>query len=302
MSRPLDIEKLRAYTVPEVRQAYDPKDVMLYALGVGAGLADFDELRFVYEDGLITLPTMGLVLGSAGFWAMDPQSGIDPACVLHGEQSMRLHRPLDVSGEVVGRTTLGDVIDKGPGRPALLPITRELTDVHTGEAIATLDEIWVLQGAGGFGGANGAAGAPKTDLPQRDPDGTLLLPTAINQAMIYRLSGDYNPLHIDPRAAAKAGLASPILHGLATAGVIGRALVRLCCDDDPTRVSALRFRFTAPVFPGEVILTETWATGDGRHLFRASIPSRGIVAAMGEVECDGFQGHDKEDLIERVAV
>lgn len=301
MSQPLDIEKLQAYRVPEVRQNYGVKDVMLYALGVGAGLADFDELSFVYEAGLRVLPTMGFVLGSPGFWAIDPETGIDPASVLHGEQSIRLHRPLDVQGDVVGRTTIETISDKGLGRPALLQIHRELADARSGEAIATLDEVWVLQGAGGFGGSNSSVGGTAPDVPQRPADGSLLLPTAINQALIYRLSGDYNPLHADPHAAAKAGLPRPILHGLATAGVVGRALVRLCCGNDPARISGLRFRFTAPVWPGDAILTETWASDDGSHVFRASVPERGLVVSTGEIECDRFGAHPDSGMMEKVA-
>ncbi len=301
MTRPLELERLQAFCVPEVRQAYGPSEVILYALGVGAGLADFDELPFVYEDGLTALPTMAIVLGSPGFWAINPKTGIDPASVLHGEQSLRLHRPLDVQGEVVGRTTIGTISDKGAGRPALLQIHRELTDVQSGQAVATLDEIWVLQGAGGFGGTNVPVGGETPDLPQRPPDGSLLLPTAVNQALIYRLSGDYNPLHVDPRVAAKAGLARPILHGLATAGVVGRALVRLCCGNDPARMSALRFRFTAPVWPGDAILTEIWARDDRSHLFRASVPARSAVVAIGEIELERFAMRTDIGLIEKVA-
>ncbi|MEJ2459208.1 MAG: MaoC/PaaZ C-terminal domain-containing protein, partial [Novosphingobium sp.] len=184
---------------------------------------------------------------------------------------------------------------------ALLQINRDLTDVPSGEIVATLDEIWVLQGAGGFGGTNSPVGGAALDLPQRPADGSLLLPTAINQALIYRLSGDYNPLHVDPRAAAKAGLAKPILHGLATAGVVGRALVRLCCGNDPARLSALRFRFTAPVWPGDAILTETWASGDGCHVFRASVPARDVVVAIGEIECDRFDRAPDAGLMEKVS-
>lgn len=298
MSRPLEIERLLAYRVPDVRQVYDRSDVIRYALGVGAGLADFDELPFVYEAGLRTLPTMAFVLGSPGFWAMNPGTGIIPASVLHGEQSVRLHRPLDVQGDVVGRTTIGAISDKGLGRPALLQINRELTDAKSGEAIATLEELWVLREAGGFGGANRPMGMSFPDLPQRPADGCLLLPTAINQALLYRLSGDFNPLHVDPRAAEDAGFDKPILHGLATAGVVGRALVRLCCNNDPTLLSALRVRFTAPVWPGDAILTEIWALGDRRHLFRASVPARGTAVLMGEVECEQFDHVTDKILME----
>jgi acyl dehydratase len=251
-------------------------------------LADFDELAFVYEDGLRALPTMALILGSPGFWAMHPESGIDPACVLHGEQSMRLYRPLNVRGEVVSRTTIGPVSDKGAGRPALLQISRELTEVETGQAVATLEESWVLRGAGGFGGEDRPIGAAMPQLPPRSPDGALLLPTAVNQALIYRLSGDYNPLHVDPDTAVKSGFDMPILHGLATLGVVGRAFINLCSGGDSTRLSALRVRFISPVWPGDAILTEVWESHEGRHMFRASVPARRAVVSIGEIESDRF--------------
>ncbi len=286
--RPLDVERLRAYRVPETRDRYDRRDSILYALGVGAGLSKLDETSLVFERDLLALPTMALVLGTPGFWPMDRASGLDWSRILHGEQSLRLHRPLQAEGEVIGRTTIAELADKGPGKPAMLRCTRELFDGATGAPIASLAEVWVIRGAGGFGGENIPISAPPTPVPDRQADAVIDLPTARNQAMLYRLTGDRNPLHVDPATAASVGFARPILHGLATMGVVGRALVHLCCGGDPRRLSGMALRFTAPVCPGDTIRTELWEEEGGRLRFRASVPERGLVVVDGgTAERDG---------------
>jgi acyl dehydratase len=289
-SEPLDEARLRGFLVPETRDRYDRRDTILYALGVGAGLSDLDETALVFERDLLALPTMALVLGTPGFWLMDRATGLDWPRILHGEQSLRLFRPLPPEGDVIGRTTIAEVSDKGPGKPAMLRCTRELSDGVTGVRIAALDEIWVLRGAGGFGGDNIALSPVSPPLPDRAPDAALALPTTRNQAMLYRLTGDRNPVHVDPGIAAAGGFERPILHGLATMGLVARALVRLACDGDPRRLSAMRLRFTAPVFPGDVILTELWE--EERALrFRARVPARGVtVIDGGSATRDGFEG------------
>ena len=290
VATPLDETRLRAYRVPDSQDRYDRRDTILYALGVGAGLTGLDETRLVFERELLALPTMALVLGTPGFWLMDRTTGLDWPRVLHGEQSFRLLRPLPPEGEIVGRTTIGALSDKGPGKPAMLRCTRELSDAASGRPVAVLDEIWILRGAGGFGGENIALSPPRPSLPDRAPDLKLALPTVRNQAMLYRLTGDRNPLHIDPGSAAAGGFDRPILHGLATMGVVARALVHLACGGDPRRLSAMRLRFTSPVYPGDVILTELW--DEGRTLrFRASVPARGVtVVDGGSATRDDFEG------------
>ena len=290
VATPLDEARLRAYRVPDSQDRYDRRETILYALGVGAGLASLDETRLVFERDLLALPTMALVLGTPGFWLMDRATGLDWPRVLHGEQSFRLLRPLAPEGEIVGRTTIDALSDKGPGKPAMLRCTRELSDPASGRPVAVLDEIWILRGAGGFGGKNVALSPSPAPLPDREPDLTLALPTARNQAMLYRLTGDRNPLHIDPDTATAGGFDLPILHGLATMGVIARALVHLACTGDPRRLSAMRLRFTSPVLPGDVILTELW--DEGRALrFRASVPARGVtVVDGGSAMRDDFEG------------
>jgi acyl dehydratase len=274
---PIDMQKLLAWPFEEMEHHYDARDTMLYALGVGAGRDPMDaaELPFVYEDGLRALPTMAVVLAYPGFWLKNPETGVNWRQVLHGEQGLVLHAPLPVSGTVTGRTRVTSVIDKGAGKGALLFSERQVVEKASGTLLATLTSTTFLRGDGGFGGPSGPTPAPHV-LPERAPDAALDLPTAPGLALIYRLSGDYNPLHADPKVATAAGFPRPILHGLCTYGIAGRAVLRLACDNDPARLKSFRVRFSAPVFPGETIRTEIWREGT-QISFRCSVPERGIV-------------------------
>ena len=230
---PVNLETLRAYSVPECRESYDARDTILYALGVGAGLSDaVDELDFVFERRLKALPTLALVLGTPGFWAMDPRAGLDWIQILHGEQTLKLFRPLEPQGMLVGQTLIGEIADKGPGRPAMLKSRRTLS-TPSGALVAEMEEVWVLRGGGGFGGDRDLPHYALPPMPDRPADARLDLPTARNQALLYRLSGDRNPLHVEPSTAKLGGFDGPILHGLGTMGVIGRALVHLAAKGDP---------------------------------------------------------------------
>ena len=277
----LDVERLRGYRVPECRESYDARDTILYALGVGAGLSDtVDELNLVFERDLVALPTMALVLGTPGFWAMDPKAGLDWVQILHGEQSLRLHRPLASQDILIGRTEIGPMADKGPGKPVMLRSSRTLTTTG-GALVAEMAETWVLRGAGGFGGPRELDQEPRASMPDRASDAALDLPTSRQQALLYRLSGDRNPLHVDPGTARKGGFDGPILHGLGTLGVVGRAIIHLCAQGDPRRLSAISVRFTAPVIPGDMIRTEIWLEGDGTIRFRATVPEREVTVVDG---------------------
>ena len=255
----IDREKLLAWHIPDVEQRYEARDAMLYALGCGAGADPLDEsdLKFVYEEGLVALPTMAVVLGYPGFWIRDPATGVDWKRLLHGEQGLVLHRPLPASGHVIGRSRITNLIDKGEGKGALLYSARDIFDHATGDLLATTTSTTFLRGDGGCGGPSGPAPKPKA-IPGRAHDLTLDLPTAANAALIYRLSGDYNPLHASPHIAAAGGFPRPILHGLCTYAVAGRAVLRATCDNDPARLKSLNVRFTSPVYPGETIRTEIW--------------------------------------------
>ncbi|MCC2101074.1 MAG: MaoC family dehydratase, partial [Hyphomicrobiales bacterium] len=193
----------------------------------------------------------------------------------HGEQGFTLHKPIPAEGEIIGRSRIVEIVDKGAGKGALAFIERTITDAATGETIATLTSTSFLRGDGGFGGPTGPTPAPHK-LPERAPDKTCDLATLPQQALIYRLSGDYNPLHADPEVATHAGFKAPILHGLCTLGLAGHAILKTVCDYDPTRLASLKLRFSSPVYPGETIRTEMWI--DGKEVsFRARVVERDIV-------------------------
>jgi len=281
----IDYHALKHRPFPDIVQTYVERDTMLYALGIGFGHDPMDErqLQYVYEKNLKALPTMAAVLGYPGFWVKEPDTGIDWVRILHGEQSIRIHKPLPVAGTVVGKLHLKAIVDKGKDRGALLLQEREVFDHRTGELLATVDSLSFARGDGGFSeaGDNGPKGgdpAPPTPpaTPETAPDMVCDLPTLPQAALIYRLSGDYNPLHAEPAVAAAAKFPRPILHGLATYGVAGHAILKTCCDYDATRLRSLAVRFSAPVYPGETIRTEIWQNGS-RVQYRARVLERDIV-------------------------
>lgn len=262
----LDFALLSNWTFEDIRHRYEPRDTILYALGAGCGETD-DDLRFVYEKDLVALPSMAAILGDPGFWMADPRLGADYAKTVHGEQTIELHAPLPVAGAVRARNTVDEVIDKGPGKGVFVRGARRLCDEAGGRPLATLTWTIILRGDGGSSGrtfdgaqtfASRRAGAESVETT---PDKTVAIRTLPQAALIYRLSGDYNPLHSDPAAAAKAGFKRPILHGLCTLAVATRAVLRACCENDPSRLTSIGVRFSAPVFPGETIVTELWRSG-----------------------------------------
>jgi acyl dehydratase len=274
----IDYQRLKSWPFDDVVQHYTARDTILYALGVGLGEdpTDADQLTFLYEEGLKALPTLGVVLGRPGFWVRDPRSGVDWKQVLHGEQGFVLHRPLPAEGEVSARTRIDEIVDKGPGKGALIYSSRTLIDRRDGEPLCTLTSTTFCRSDGGFGGPAGPSPAPRP-IPQSAPELTCDLPTSRRAALIYRLSGDLNPLHIDPEVARVAGFPQPILHGLATYGVAGHALLRLLCGYDPSRLTRMDVRFSSPVFPGETIRTEIWRTAPGQAAFRSRVVERDVV-------------------------
>jgi len=273
----IDYKRLKNLAIPEVEQAYTAKDTILYALGLGFGAdpVDDNQLKFVYEDGLKALPTMPVVLAPLARAGVD--LGINRKLVVHGEQGLTLHKPVPTAGTVVGRTYLDEIVDKGAGKGALLLFRREVVDKETGELIASITSTTFARGDGGFGGPNGPS-KPIHELPTRAPDLSCDIATLPQAALIYRLSGDYNPLHADPGFAKAGGFPRPILHGLCTYGVAGTALLRLVCDYDPALLKRMDVRFSAPVYPGETIRTEIWREGAGRFGFRCRVVERDVIA------------------------
>lgn len=279
----IDYEKTKAWRSGEIRQAYTARDTILYALGLGLGSDPMDErqLRYVYEKGLVALPTMAAVLASPGAWMRDRKElGIDFLKLVHGEQGVTLHQPLAASATVVGESRVVRIVDKGEAKGAVMHVEKTLRDAATGDLVVTAEQVLFLRGDGGFSsGQGGDAAAPAlAAVPDGVPDAVLELPTRPEAALVYRLSGDLNPLHVEPAVAARAGFARPILHGLATWGVAGRGLVQLFCDDEPSCLREIRARLTSPVFPGETLVLECWRTGTGTVAFRAKLKERGVIA------------------------
>lgn len=276
----IDPKSLLAEALPVVEQTLHWRDCALYALGLGVGLDPLDDgdLRYLDETRLLVQPTMANVMGYPGFWMREPRFGIDAAKTVHGEHALRLHRPLPGSGTVRGTSRITGLLDKGVGKGALVYVEREIVDVASSELLATVRQTVFCRGDGGCGGFGGDDVAPPVHaVPDRAPDGAITLPTSPQAALIYRLSGDLNPLHSDPATARAAGFERPILHGLATFGVVGHGLVKQLCGGDPTALQAMGGRFSAPVSPGETLRLELWHDGPGRASFRASVPARGAV-------------------------
>ena len=282
----LDSHALKSWPFKEVSQTYSETDTMHYALSVGFGADPMDlrQLKFVYEKGLVAAPTMAVVLSYPGLWISDPRTGIDWLRTVHGEQSVRFHRPLPASGTVVGLTSISAVTDKGEGKGAVFVQRRTLRDAKTGENIATLEQINFCRGDGGYSLNGGADGRQVSDpppasphvLPEGVPELVYDTPTLVQQALLYRLCADRHPIHVDPEAAVRAGFARPILHGLGTYGIVGHAILRTCCDYDPQRLKFLRARFSAPFFPGETLRTEIWRDGSAIS-FRCRSAERDVV-------------------------
>ena len=274
----IDPQALRNWPIPTIEQTYTERDTMLYALGVGLGSDPLDErhLQYVYEDGLKVFPSMAVVLGYPGFWIGDARTGVDWGKVLQGEQGFEIFKPLPAKGSVVGRSRVTALIDKGADKGAVLLSERDVVDRESGELLCRLKSTTMLRGDGGFGGPSGPLPAPHP-IPEGDPDIVSSIKTLPQAALIYRLSGDYNPLHADPAVARKVGFERPILHGLCTFGVACRALVEMVCDGEPSRLTKMQVRFSSPVYPGETIVTEAWHESAGEVSFRAKVAERNIV-------------------------
>ncbi len=270
----IDYDKLLNFPIPEVRQTLTRRDTAFYALSIGFGQDPMDRRQLAFVDhrrDLEAVPSMAVVLCHPGFWLGDPRTGVDAVRVVHGEQEIALHRALPVEGTLVGRTRVTAIVDKGPGKGALLYSEKQLRD-GAGTLVATTRSTSFLRGDGGFGGPPGPVKVPHP-MPDGAPDMAVDLATRPEQALYYRLNGDDNPLHADPDVAARAGFPRPILHGLCTLGVVTHALLRGLAGYRVSALSALKLRFSAPVYPGETIRTEIWRSG----AFRARVVERDTV-------------------------
>lgn len=249
-------------------RSWNEADVMLYALAVGAGQdRGLHELDLTTENStglrLQVLPTFANLLAPITATHRSPLGDFDPSQVLHGEQAFVLHRPIPVSGTARSVGTITGLYDKGSG--ALLVSETICTDVATGEIIATIRAALFVRGEGGFGGDPGPSA--RWEYPDRKPDREVIMVTRHDQTLLYRLTGDRNPLHSDPDFAARGGFAQPILHGMCTYGYTGRALLHAICGSDPTRFTSMEGRFSKPVTPGDELSVQIWID-NGSAYFR----------------------------------
>ncbi|GAA4415358.1 MaoC family dehydratase [Quisquiliibacterium transsilvanicum] len=260
---PIDLDCIGREAGP-AEVAWTSRDAMLYAIGVGAGQDDaFAELAFTTENtagvALRMLPAYAVVVVQNAVTARPAFGDIDRTKLVHAEQGFVLHRPLPVEGRarVTGKVTA--IQDKGSG--ALVTMDAEVVDAATGAPLATATSSVFIRGEGGFGGER--TPSPPSRIPERAPDFERVVATRPDQALLYRLSGDRNPLHSDPDFAARGGFSRPILHGMCTYGITGRILLNRFCDGDPDRLRSMQGRFTRPVLPGDTLKVQAWQEADG---------------------------------------
>ncbi|HKP55689.1 MAG TPA: MaoC/PaaZ C-terminal domain-containing protein [Polyangiales bacterium] len=252
-----------------VERSWTSKDALLYALGVGAGV---EELQFTTEKAQQVLPTMAVILGARGVVPMQRIGTFNPAMLVHGEQAIELARPLPPDGTLKASGKIAGIYDKGKG--AVVVTETESVDAQSGELLFRTRSAVFIRGAGGFGGDRGPS-TPAQEPRTRKPDHQVQYKTSPDQALLYRLSGDRNPLHSDPEFARAAGFPKPILHGLCTYGITGRALLHSVCGSDPARFKSMEGRFSKPVFPGETLTISMWI--DGRECSFQTLNERGEV-------------------------
>lgn len=269
---PINPEAVGSKGTP-VEHSWTSRDSLLYAVGVGAGQEPLEELPFTTENSMnVTqrvLPTQAVVLGVGGGSAFSNLGDFNPAMLVHGEQRIELHQEIPVEGTVSTEGEITAIWDKGKGAvvevTSVSTLTKGTGDV--GKPVFTTMMAAFIRGEGGWGGERGPSG-PRNPAPERAPDHTVTYTTRPEQALIYRLSGDRNPLHADPEFAKLGGFDRPILHGLCTYGFTGRALLHTVCESDPGRFKAMEGRFSSPVFPGEALTINVWNTGDGEAVFQ----------------------------------
>jgi acyl dehydratase len=278
----LQYERLMSLKREGERFSYTDRETMLYAVSIGMGRdpLDANELPFVYEKNLKTVPSLATVLTRI---ALLKDSGIDYTKVVHGEQRLTLHRPLPAQGELIADARVVAAYDKGPGKGAVILSEAAVRSGADDKPLFTLLGTTFARGDGGFGGPSGSGPEPHP-LPTRAPDLTATSDTRKDQALLYRLNGDRNPLHSDPDFARRAGFPAPILHGLCTYGIACRAILQSVAKYDHTRIRAFDVRFSSPVYPGDSIATDLWVDGDTVS-FRCRIPARDNVVVINNGRC-----------------
>lgn len=269
----IDPERLLNHAFPEIRQSYTHRDVILYALGLGLGADPLDEsdLDYLLEARLKVLPTMAVTLATPGMWIRDPAFGVDFVKLVHSEQETLFHAPLPTAATVTATPHVASLHDRGEGKGAVLVVERKVCDADTGTHYSTIRQTLLLRGDGGFGGETPPPPS-NPSAPDRTPDYRMSVPISPRAALIYRLSGDWNPLHADPAIAAAAGFKRPILQGLASFGIAGRALMRATGKT----LASLSCRFSGIIMPGDTIDFSIWEH-EGSMIFTADAGDRRVL-------------------------
>ncbi|MBV7484873.1 MaoC family dehydratase [Bordetella sp. BOR01] len=276
----VDYHALKSWPFGTIKHRYEARDTMLYALGCGMGHDPMDrrQLRFVYDQGLVAMPSMAAVIGTPGSWWRLPGTGVAWEHVLHAEQDLRLYRPLPAAATMTAGNRVTHLHDRGRERGAVAGLTREIHD-SAGALVARASRIEILRLDGGFSAQAGTHDEAPPRLPgmPADPgpaDKQVCLPIIPQAALVYRLSGDPNPLHADPDVARIAGFARPIFHGLGSFGMAAHAVLRACCNYEPERLRRLAVRFSAPIYPGETLRFHLWHERGGTARFCADAIDR----------------------------
>ena len=272
-------EKLLKWNFKETIQEYSRRDTMLYALSLGFGTNPLDgwQLSHVLEDRLRAFPTMALVLAHPGPWTALPETGVNRKGVVHGEQILTIHKRLPATARVKSTNRVTAVVDKGPAKGAIIQTERELYEADTGHLFATLGGTTFCRRDGGFDltGQN-IFGTPREEMPdspKREADTIAQVETSLQAALLYRLNGDYNPIHSDPEAARESGFDRPIVHGLLSFGLAARLLE---LSFAPLELASIRARFAAAMFPGETLMLKIWRDTDNTVWFSGICKERDV--------------------------
>lgn len=272
----IDPAAIEAYDFGHPVESYTARDVILYALGLGLGADPLDpaDLRFLDERNLAVLPSFAVTRCTPGMWIRDPALGVDFGKLVHSAQWAEFPAPMPANAAVRGTAQVVSLTDRGEGRGAVLVLERRITDSATDVLYCRLQQTLLLRGDGGFGGPP----TPREEawIPTRPAYAVHVVKTSPRAALIYRLSGDWNPLHLDPEVAAKAGFARPILHGLASYGIAGAAVSR-ALGRDPASVSLLACRFSGVVLPGDEVEFQVWDEADAGARFVAHVGTRKVL-------------------------